>query len=63
MIKLFVKMNPFHRAVARFLVMGGGGGEHIASAKYTNLVGESVSSTVKMANNNIASHYNRNNQV
>ena len=28
-----------------------GGGEHIASAKCTNLVGESVSSTVKMANN------------
>ena len=54
MIKLFAKMNPFHRAVARFLITGGvgvGGGEHIASAKCTNLVGESVSSTVKMANN------------
>ena len=52
MIKLFAKINPFHRAVARFLVMGdGGGGEHIASAKGMNLVGGSVSSPMKMANN------------
>ena len=40
MIKLFAKMNPLHRAIARFLVMGGGGGgKHIASAKGMNLVG------------------------
>ena len=56
-------MNPFRRAVARFLVTrvaGGGGGEHIASAKGTNLVGGSVSSPMKWQTI-IASYYNQNN--
>ena len=52
MIKLFAKMNPLHRAIARFLVMGGGGGgEAYRKCQRHEPCRGSVSSPMKMANN------------